>query len=194
MAGADPLRREALVRRRRVRMQEDHGDRVGPLFHQDIRFAVDLLEVQRHEHGAVRDEPLIHLAPTSAGHQRIGWRVPPVVDVGPGSASELEHIPEASRGDEPDGRAPLLEDRVQHDGGAVDERVEVGRADGQPVHGRHDLLGTSLGRGRLLLGHDLAGGPIDHDEIDEGPAHVDGDPGTAGVTVGRHRRVTLTTT
>ncbi len=89
---------------------------------------------------------------------------------------------------EPDGRAPLLDDRVEHDGRAVDERVEVGGRNRQPAQGGHDLLRTPLGGGGLLLDDDPTGGLVHHDEIDEGPADVDGDAGPAGATAGRRSR------
>ncbi len=69
MPGADPIRRESLVRGLRVGVEEDHRDRLDTQPDQDVGLAVDLIEIQGHEDAAVRGEPLVHLASPAAGHQ-----------------------------------------------------------------------------------------------------------------------------
>ena len=93
------------------------------------------------------------------------------------ASAQLEHIAEPSGGDQPDPRASALYEGVDRRGGAVEEAGDVRRVAGKLAETGDDLLWQRIGRGGLLLDRDLARRPIDHDQVDEGPADIDRDDG-----------------
>jgi hypothetical protein len=110
----------------RVRVKE--ADRYGLHAIRDERVdrRIKGVEIEGDELRAVGSRPFGHLAPEVSRNQRVGRRVEPVVDVRAGAAPQLENVPEARRRDESHRRPALLQERVQDDGGAMEQPLDVG--------------------------------------------------------------------
>jgi len=123
LLGQQPLQRQ-LVRRVLERIEQAHGDRLdaeaGHLAHRLARLRL----VQRREHAAVGAQAFVHLEAPFARHQRLGHLGEGVVGGVADLAPEFQHVAKAARGDEAGARALALDDRVDHQGGAVDHLLQ----------------------------------------------------------------------
>ena len=68
--------------------------------------------VERHENGAVCGDPLAHLQPPAARHQRLRLAPGEVEHTGRANAADLQHVAKAGCGDQAAARAGLLQQRV----------------------------------------------------------------------------------
>ena len=175
--GEVPLQMRAqrpLVLRVGVAVQQADGHALHALARQRRHELGDLVEGERRFDRPVGTDALGHLEsqPPRHGRRRLG-RGPEVVEMQAAHARDLEHVPEATRGDQADDGAAALDDRVGDDGRAVRDGSQRRAADQrrQPVH--HPEGG--VGRRRRDL---PAGQPArrrTHDEVRERPADVDAD-------------------
>ena len=105
--------------------------------------------VERAHHAAVRVDPLLDLEPELALDER-PERAGEAVRPGPRAASELEHVAETARRDQPDPGVLPLEHRVGGGGRAVHDRRELRqRHSGLVERGQHAER-LVVGRGRHL--------------------------------------------
>ena len=168
-----------LVRRVRVGVQQDDGDRLGLERRDRVGEPLRVLERAQHAVGA-------HAL--GRGHAPLGRderrrpRGAQAVEVGARLAAELDDVGEALGGDEHGARAAALEQRVGRDGHAVREDLDVGGARaGALEHGLHrgeHALGLVGGRRRRLGGDQPPAG--DEDGVGERPADVDAEEHVSG--------------
>jgi hypothetical protein len=109
---------------------------------------------------------------------------------GPG---DLQHLPEALRGDQADGGALALEDRVGGHGRAVQHRRDVGQLDarlGARLADAGEHADRLVGRGGGGLGPPgAAAALLDQQDVGEGASDVDSEPVAHGVSSPRVRSV-----
>ena len=159
MALPGAFRRLPLVPRIAVCVQEADRHRLDTLADEQVDLAVERLQVERHEHRPVACKPLRHLAPQVPGHERRRRAIEDVVQLGSRPAAEREDVAEACRGHEADSGASLLEDGVDTDRRAMEEQVELRRADGEAFQPSEELVHERLAAGGLFLHHERAASP-----------------------------------
>jgi hypothetical protein len=142
--------------------------------------ALDGRFVQRHQNRAVRRDALAHLLAQVSGRQetcRLGLQHE-IVHGAPHLPADLEHVPEALGGDQPDLGALGLEHRIGRDRGAVHEAGDRLRRDG-PVAAHEVERRANAGAGVLTRGRNLdeahAAVAAAAHHIREGAADVDPD-------------------
>jgi hypothetical protein len=164
-----------------VAVQQADGHALHALARQRRHELRDLVEGERRFDRSVGTDTLGHLEsqPPRHGRRRLG-RGLEVVEMQAAHTRDLEHVPEATRGDQPDDGAAALDDRVGDDGRAVRDGGQRRAAD-QRRQSVHHPQGR-VGRRRRDL---PAGQPARrraHDEVRERPTDVDAD------TAARHAR------
>ena len=120
----DELRRPRLMGRIGVGVEKANADRLHLLADQAGRRRQHLVVCQRHQNLAFVVDPLGHFQPQGARHERPGFRVRQIVQVGTVRAANLQDIPEAPGGDEPSAHAFALRERIDDDGRPVHEKVD----------------------------------------------------------------------
>ena len=177
---ADELGHALLVLRVEEREQEADGDRLDPRRLQLAHALPRALLVERHEHGAVLQDPLGHRQPVAAPHDRVPLprQVLVVREVQRLLVPcDVEDVAVALRRDQPDRRTAVLDHDVRRDRGPVEDLVERGRRLARLLRELADPLDRALrgivGRRRQLVDEDGAGGVVDVDEVREGAADVD---------------------
>jgi hypothetical protein len=169
-----------LVRGIRVAVEEAHRDRIHPGRAQPPGGGAHRLLVEGLELGAVHRDAAADLE-DQLGRDR-PRRLHPREHVGAPRdvvAADLEHVAEAGGGEQADGRALALEDRV---GGrrrpvqdvAQRRGLDAGEPEG-PVDAGHES-GRRIVRGGRRLGDPEAAARLVHErDVGEGAAHVEGD-------------------
>ncbi len=84
---------------------------------------------------------------------------------------ELQGVPEALGRDDRDPGAPVLDDGVDPDRGAVREEVDLGQVDARFGDGVHDAVGL-VGRSRGGFGHDDSARFIHGHQVGKGPPDI----------------------
>ena len=131
--------------------------------------------VQRLVHGAARQQALVHLMPRGPVHQRHVLAEEQVVGVGAVDAADLVDVAEALGHQERRPGTRALEQRVDGDGGTVEEQVRIAKGDTGTVQGVLDPVDELVVGGEGLAEAQLAGCLVEGGEVGEGPADVDGD-------------------
>ena len=169
-----PLDRD-LVGAIRVRVEQCDRDGIDSALGERRERLGQAREVDRQVDLAVCEHALGDGGTQVAGNERRRRLPEEVVGVVAIAAAHLEHIAEAAGRDQPDGGTAPLEQRIQADGGAVQEERRRGdalRAE-RGLDRAHDPALGCIGPGRLLAHHDLARAVIAPHEIRERPTHVD---------------------
>jgi hypothetical protein len=160
-----------------VGVHEGDRHRGDALLREDLRRRAHVVELDRRADRAARHQALGHRQPQPARDQRGRRRVEQVVHLRTVAALDLDHVAEAARGEQPDDRPAPLQQRVQADGGAVQEVVrppQVLVRDGDADRLEDPALG--LGRGRRgLRDPDAARGLVEEDQVGERATDVDTD-------------------
>src|SRR5262252_5789223 len=179
--GAGQLRRHdlrgaPLVGRVPVREEEDHGHRLDAFRRELPGGSSDGALVEGHEHLAPRRQALHHLQASPPRHERRGPAVEDVVHPQEVAATDLEDVPEALCRDEAGSRPLALEERIDTDGGAVDDEATVGKTRARLVDAAKDAP-QQVGRCAERLGvDDRTGCLVQRHQVREGAADVDTDP------------------
>ena len=185
--GGDDLAGPALVLGVGVGVQEAHGQGLpAAVADQADCGGGHGAGVQRGHLGAVGPDPAGDAAAEPARHDRGRRHVIEVVH-GPrhhGGPGDLEHVLEACIGDQPDGRAAALQDRVQPERGSVHHGADLAQRVVQPVDGGQHALARPVRGSRRLPGPHRAVVGVEGDRVDERAADVDGHPQARP----RHRR------
>ena len=138
---------------------------------------VDLTFVERRDDSSISADALGDLEPMPAWDQRGGSVLEQIVEIGPCRAPQLQHVPEAARGDECSAGALLLEDRVGNDRGRMRQQPDVGSGDAVALHSvierRQHALGQVARRGRHLGDADGSARIVDQRHVRERAADVD---------------------
>ncbi len=164
-----------LVRRVGVGVDQHDGDGVHSLGAEDLGGGQDIGGREVAHRRPVVGDPLPRLPAEPARHQ--GRRRGPeqVVRIVPVAPPDLKDVPEPLGGDQADRRPAPLQQRVEPDGGAVDEvgaALEQTGACRRVDGGQHPDLGGL--RRRRPLGHrDLTGLGVVRDQVGERAADVD---------------------
>ena len=128
---------------------------------------------------AVGVDPFVDFEAQVARHQRCRHLEEQVIQLVAVLAGDLVRVAEASGGQESRARALAFDDGVGHQGGAVDDVLDlIGRCAGLlqriPEH-VGDRLRRVAGRGQNFAHGERAAAVIDQDQIGEGAADVDAD-------------------
>ena len=172
----DQLAEPALVGRIRVGMEQADGQCRDALGARGLDRGPGAVLVQRGQHLAGVEHPLVDLERQLAWHERRGALREPVVELGPILAADLEDVAEAARDQEAAANALALQERVRRDGRPMDEELDVG---GGPPGSADDLDDPLLHadrlvgrRGRGLREREAVGGRIEQHEVGERPSDV----------------------
>jgi len=111
----------------------------------------------------------------TARHERRGPAVQHVVHPQEVAAADLQDVAEAPRGHEAGRGALALEQRVDPDGGAVDDEATVGEPHAGLIHAAQDSGEELAGRAERLGVDDGARRLVQRGEIREGAADVNAD-------------------
>ena len=135
--------------------------------------------VERRADGAIRQQPLRHLKPQAARHQRVGAAHEQVVGVVAQFRADFLHVAEALRREEAGRHAAPLDQRIRDQRRAVDDVPHLGRRDTvlrqQSAHAvQHRLFGR-MRRGQHLAVEQATVARIQHHQIGEGAADIDAD-------------------
>ena len=169
--GRGDLARPPLVRIVQVGMDEVDHERLGALRPEPARRLAHLVLGEGHDDLALGVHALVDLEAQIARDQRLEAALEPVRR-GARAPSQLEHVAEAPRRDEPRPRALALEQRIGRGGRPVHDHLQLGRPRRRARQRRLHTRGLVGDRGRHLRHAHLPGGLIDEHEIGEGPAHI----------------------
>jgi hypothetical protein len=128
----------AFVLRIRVGVQEADGDRANALRGEVTPDLLHLLDVHVDDRLARGCRSRADLATPAPRHERHGLLLLQVVHVRSVRAHDLEHVTEAIRRDQPDGRRLPFENCVQHDRRPVHECRQASRRDVQRGNSREN--------------------------------------------------------
>ena len=157
-------------------MQQANGIRFATLLHQRGNRATHAALVQRNEHRSTGVHALVDFHAHVPGHQGFRKADLEIVGIKAFFPANLQHIPEPARGDQSRARAFTLNDRIDHQGRAVNHRVS--RRRGAPLPGRdlaHALTDRPRGvirRGQAFVDFDLASRLVNLDEVGKGSADI----------------------
>ena len=164
-----------LVRRVAVRVQQQHGHRLDALASQLLGQLAHGGFVQRLVGAAIGAQALGHLEAQRALHQRLVLVEKEVVGIGAVDAADFVDVAETF-GDQQRGvGAVALQQRVDRDGGTVQEQVAVLQVDLCAVQRGLDAVDQLAVGGQGLAEQQLAGGFVKSRHVGEGAADVDGD-------------------
>ena len=161
-----------------VGVEQADGQRLDPVGHELLDGGADGGLVDRLDDRPVGARPLGHLADVARVGQRLGLLVHHEPEQRPRRPGlrEVEDVPESLRHDEAAERSAALQDGVRGDRGAVEDRVEVGKADARALGGEADPLDHADGlvqrRARRLRQPDALGVAVVEDDVRERPADV----------------------
>ena len=176
----DPL----LVRGVGEGVDQRDGQRLDAAAGQLLELGPDVGVVERADHRPVAGDPLVDLDGVLQVGQRLGLGPddPAGQPAGHVGAGDLQDLPEALRGDQADGGALALEDRVGRDRGAVQHLGDLGQLDPRrgadlpdPVEDADRLVGG--GRGGLGPPR-AAAALLDQQDVGERAPDVDSEPVT----------------
>ena len=179
---ADERAEPPLVHRVRIAVDKADGDRLRPLVAQAANGRARLGLVELRHHRPVRADALADLMAPRAGHQEGRFVDGEVVDVGADLPAELEDVPEALGGQQADGRAAVLQQRVRGDRRAVRQERDGRRRD--PFPGQQaldpcrDAVRLVLRRRGALEDPQRAAPRLQEAEVREGAADVHAEPHT----------------
>ena len=178
---AHRVERGLFMRRIGVGVQETDGDRLDAL-------GLEVIEDRRQAgyiEGAALLAPVGHAAGQFAAqiarHEGFGLAVVQVEEVGPVAARDLQRVAEAPGRDQADLDALALGQRVDHDRGAMGEKVDRRRIDAPLFeHVQHALFeigrcGVRLGGADMGLAGRFVG--LEDDQIGKGSADICGNAG-----------------
>ena len=153
------------VHRIEIGVQEADGHRFDrPGLHL-ARGAAHGLLVQGLQHRTGRIQPFRYAIAPAPGHQRLGLALEHVVQQGANLIADLQHVPEAARGDEPDTGRVALDQGVGGDSGGVNQQPQ--RLGGESPLG----LGTGDGVHKAVGGVGRGGGHLDDRQLAAGLVH-----------------------
>ena len=165
------------MRRVLVGVQKTHGNRLDAAFHQICDLAARLFQIHRNDDLAVSVQALHHLAPQLPGHQRLGELQKQIVNVVALLGPHLQDIAEPLRRQQADPSARSLNQRVRDQGRSVDQVTDLTEFQARR---RQELFQTPQRPGRGVIGRrqafvqaDLAGLPVEQNEIGECPADIE---------------------
>ena len=118
--------------------------------------------------------------PRGPVHERLVLAEEQVVGVGAVDAADLVDVAETLRDQQRGPGAGPLQQRVDGDGGAVEEQVRVPKGDARPVDGVLDPFDQRAVGGERLAEAQLARRFVEGGEVGEGAADVDGDAHVGG--------------
>ena len=173
---------EALVVPIRVGVQQADGERLDAVRDELLYRTANGGFVDRRDDRAVGAGPLGHFANVARVGQRLGLFVDHEAEQRsrrPG-LGEMEDVPEPLGDDQADERAAALEDSIGRDGRAVEDGVEIAKADVRTCRCEADAFdhadGLVLGRARRLRQPDALPRAVVQHDIRKGPADVDAEP------------------
>jgi hypothetical protein len=177
---ADPL----LVRGVGEGVDQRDGEGLHAPAGQPLQLLPDVVLVERAHHRAVAGDPLVDLDGVLQVGQRLGFGPddPAGQSAGHERACDLQHLPEAPGGEQPDGGALALEDGVGRNRGAVQHLGDLAHRDAGVGADLLDAVQHPDGLvGRRRRGLGPPGGPaalVDEQDVGEGASDVDSEPVT----------------
>ena len=158
-----------------VGVQEAHRDRLDALgFERRARLG-DAALLQRLVHLAGGEQALLRLVGEPARHQRPVAVEEQVVGLRPVAAADDVDVARAARHHQAGLGALALDQRVDRDGRAVDQLVDVGGVEPALADAVDDALHELRRRGQALGLDERAGPVVEPDQVGERPADVDRD-------------------
>ena len=121
----DDLRRASFVRRIAKTVEIADADRLDPLVTKLANQAADKIFVERREHAAIGSHPLRHIEAQVARHQRFRQIEIQIIQFVAMLAADLHGVAKARRGEERRQRTLALDQRVGHQGRAVNKRAAL---------------------------------------------------------------------
>ena len=168
-----------LVRRIAIAVQQAYRDGLDALGAQSVDQAQHLVRVERRQHAAVGEKPLVQLEAQMARRQRGRPLHEQIVHVVAVLAPDLDGVAKAARGDQRGARALALDQGVGEQRGAVHHVGDRGRGHARLLENLADPLLDRLvrlrGRGQNLGDAQERAGIVHHHEIGEGAADIRAD-------------------
>ena len=173
------LRRDTLVLRRAIGVQEAHGNRLDLRVGEGADGRVQRATVNRRPDATVGPDSLAHRQAQMAGYERLGSRLAQCIPVVLEPFPYLQHVTVPLGGEQADLRSLALEQRIGRDRGSVDDAIggceQRGTLDTQRV-GKQLQPGEHAHRLVFGCGGGLRGGDstavVDGNEVGERSAHV----------------------
>ncbi len=162
------------MRRIGVGVHEEDRDRLDAKLFQLLGQRGQRRDIKRRDDLAIAADPLRHLETQHARNERLVASIVQIERIGPVAARDLEHVAEALGGEERGLGALALDQRVDHQRGAVvDEACGMGveLRLGEAVE--HAVNQVAVGSRALGVGDPMGIGVVGH-KIGEGAANVDG--------------------
>lgn len=157
-----------------MRVHEHHRHALDTLLAERLEGNAHVVFGERCLDGAVGEDALGYVEPQSTWHERRRRLPQHVVEGGPLSATELEHVAKAARGQDPDDGSASLEQGVEADRCSVEEEPGTGkrllsdgcRDDGLNAHVR------SRGRGQAFADANASVLVVIEDKVGKRPTDV----------------------